>query len=92
MVLGVLEEGSDRARELGGTHTARIHARHLDAAGETPAVEVRHEPGERAQERRLARARRAEQRDNLARVQLQRDIAKREAALGVGIRQLLEPA
>ena len=40
LVLGVLEEGSDRARELGGTHTARIQAHHLDATRETPAVEV----------------------------------------------------
>ena len=42
-------------------------ARHLDPAGEASAVEVRHEPGERAQERRLAAPRRPEQCDDLAR-------------------------
>ena len=53
----------------------RVEAADLDPAGEAAAVEVRHEPGERAQERRLAAAGGAEQRDDLARVELERDVA-----------------
>ena len=58
LVLGVLEERRDRPGELGRPRAARVAAGDLDAAREAAAVEMRHEPGERAQQRRLARARR----------------------------------
>ena len=58
--------------------------------GEAAAVEVRHEPRERAQERRLAAAGRAEQRDDLAVLELERDVAHRRHAAGVGEREPLD--
>ncbi len=69
LVLGILEDGRDRSREVGRARRARVAAADLDPTREPPAVEVRHEPGERADERRLPRARRAEQRDDLARLE-----------------------
>src|SRR5579864_9346269 len=56
LVLRILKDGRDRSRELGRPRAACVAARHLDAALETAAVVPRHEPGERADERRLARA------------------------------------
>ena len=77
LVLGLLEQRRDRAGELGRARRARVAAADDDAPGETAAVEVRHEPGERAQQRRLARARGAEQRDELARLDLERHVVER---------------
>jgi len=45
-------------------------------------VEVRHEPGERAQQRRLAGPRRAEERDVLAVLDRQDHVVEDGAALG----------
>ena len=58
LVLRVLEDRRDDARQLGRPVRARVQAADLDPAGEAAAVEVRHEARERAQERRLAAARR----------------------------------
>jgi hypothetical protein len=53
-------------------------------------VEVRHEPGERAQEGRLAAARWPEQRDHLARLDLERDATQRLVLAGVAERELAD--
>ena len=73
-----------------GPCDARVQPADLDPAGEAATVEVRHEPRERAQERRLAAARGAEQRDDLARVELERDVAHRRHAARVGEREPLD--
>ena len=57
----------------------RVEAGDLDAPGEAAAVEVRHEPGERAQQRRLPAAGGAEQRDHLAGAELERDVVERRS-------------
>ena len=57
LVLGILEDRRDDPRELGGPVRPRVEAADLDPAREPAAVEVRHEPRERAQQRRLAAAR-----------------------------------
>src|SRR6266511_2179562 len=77
LVIRLLEEGHDDSRGRRGTNAGRVEARDLDGAREAPAVEVGHEPGERAQQRRLARARRSEQRDELARLDVERDAGQR---------------
>ena len=47
---GILEDGRDRAGELGRAGARRVSwPADLDPAGEAAAVEVRHEPGERAE-------------------------------------------
>ena len=53
-------------------------------------MEVRDEPGERAQERRLARAGRAEQRDVLAVGDLEGDAVERNVAVGVREAQVVD--
>ena len=63
-----------------GRVRSRVAAADLDASAETTAVEVRNEPCERPQERRLARPRRAEQRDELARLDLERNVCERRPA------------
>ena len=60
-----------------GPGGAGVEAGDDDAAGEAAAVEVRHEPGQRAQQRRLARAGRPEERHHLAGLELERDILQR---------------
>ena len=54
LVLRILEEGPDRPGKLSRPHLPRVQPRNLHPARELSAVEVRHEPGERAQQRRLA--------------------------------------
>src|SRR5919204_3666708 len=56
LVLRILKERRNRAGELGGPGAPGVEPGHLDPAGEASAVKVRHEPGERAQKRRLAGA------------------------------------
>ena len=92
LVLGILEERRDGSREVGRPRAPGVVAGDLDAAGEAAAVEVRHEPGQRAQQRRLAAAGGAEQRDHLARLEVERDAVQRRCrGLRVGERQLLDP-
>ena len=57
--------------ELGRPLEARVAAGDLHLADETPAVEVRDEAGQRAQERRLSGARGAEESDDFARLELE---------------------
>ena len=90
LVLRILEQRRHRAGELGRPRRARVPAVDGDAALEAPAVEVRHEPGERAQEARLARAGRAEQRDELARLDGERDVHERRQLARVRERDPLD--
>ena len=53
LVLRILEDRCDRSGERGGPCLTGIEPGDDDAAGEAAAVEVRHEPCERAQQRRL---------------------------------------
>jgi hypothetical protein len=79
LVLRILEERRDRARELGRSCVARVEPVHDHGPGESSPVEPGHEPGERAQQRRLAGAGGPEQRDDLSRRELQRDPVERRA-------------
>ena len=55
LVLGVLEDGRDRPGQVARPCRPRVAAPDLDPPGEPAAVEVRHQAGERAQQRRLSR-------------------------------------
>ena len=90
LILGILEDGRDRARELRRMRAARVAAGDLDAAAEVPAVEPRHEPAERADERRLARAGGAEHEHDLARVDPERDAVERRRRARIREGQLLD--
>ena len=74
-VLRVLEHGRDRARELGRAHAARVVAADLDPPTEAAAVEVRHQPRKRADERRLPGPGGAEERHDLSLAELEREVA-----------------
>ena len=50
LVLGLLEHGRHGPGEVRGPRRSRVAPADDDASGETAAVEVRHEPGERAQQ------------------------------------------
>ena len=69
---------------------ARVAAGDGDAAAEGAAVEPRHEPAERAHERRLAGARRTEHEDDLAGVDPERDVFERRQRLRIGKGQPLD--
>jgi hypothetical protein len=86
LILGILEQRGDLVREIRWAETARVASGHLDPPLEPAAVEVRNEPGQGAEERRLAGARRAEERDDLARFDPERDVAERRP-LHTGIRE-----
>ncbi len=90
LVLGILEDGRDRTRELGGPRLARVEPGDDDPPLEAAAVEVRHEPGERTQQRRLAAARRAEQRDVLALGELERHVVEHRRAARVGEAKVID--
>ena len=77
LVLGILEDRRGRPGEHSRPRPAGVHPGHEHAAGEAPAVEMRNEPGERAKERRFPGAGRAEQRDDLARLEPKRDVLER---------------
>ena len=90
LILRILEDGRDRARELRRMRVARVAAGDLDAAAEVPAVEPRHEPAERAHERRLAGAGGAEHEHDLARVDPERDAVERRCRARIGEGQPLD--
>ena len=77
LLLRVLEHRRDRSCKVGRAVASRVEAVDLDATGEAAPVEVRHEPGERAEERRLPRARRPEADDELAGLEPERDAVQR---------------
>ena len=83
---GSWKSDGDASRELGRARSPGVAAFDLDPALEAAAVEVRDETGERAQERRLSRARRAEQGDDLAGLDSKRDVRKRRAPSRPGTR------
>ena len=87
LVLGILEDRRHRPRELGGAGRAGVPAVHLDPTREPAAMEVRHEPGQRPQQRRLAAAGGPEQRHHLTLVELEREVAYRRSAAGVRERE-----
>ena len=83
--LGVLEQRPGDRGQLGRAVLARVEPAGHEPPGELAAVEVRHEPGGGAQQRRLARARAAREHDELAR--LDRSARRRPApAAPPGIR------
>ena len=86
LVLRVLEQRGHRAGKLGGPLEPGVPAGDLHLAGETPAVEMRDEAGERSQKRRLPRAGRAEKRDGLPRLELEGHVLER-GLVAVGIRE-----
>ena len=90
LVLGILEDGRDYTGELRGPRLARVEPGNDDAPVETATVEVRHEAGERAQQRRLAGAGRAEQRDVLTFGDLERDVVEHRWAARVGEAQVID--
>jgi len=73
LVLGILEDGGDDSRELRRARLARVDPAHDHAPAEDAAVEVRNEPRERPQKRRLAGARGPEQQHVLTVAELERD-------------------
>ena len=77
LLVGILEHERRRARELGRTRDARVEAAHDDASRERPAVEMRDERPERAQEGRLPRTGRAENEHDLAWLDLESDGVQR---------------
>ena len=85
--LGILEQRADLAGERRRAVLAQIHAADLGAAVEVPAVEVRHEAGRDAEQRRLARRGAAGEHDELALGDLERQLAqrgRRRPRVGVG--------
>ncbi|HEX4929526.1 MAG TPA: hypothetical protein VFV62_02365 [Gaiellaceae bacterium] len=77
LVLGILEDRGDGAGELGRPRPAGVEPGDDHAPREAPTVEMRHEPGERAEQRRLPRPGRTEQRHDLARLEREGDVAQR---------------
>jgi hypothetical protein len=77
LVLRVLEERRHGAGQLRRAGRARVGPADLDATGEAAAVEVRHEARKRAQQRRLPRARGAEQDDELTGLQSEGHVLQR---------------
>ena len=89
--LGVLQQraGDDADRRRGVL--ARVEAGDGHVAREAAAVEMRHEAGGGAQQRRLARAGEPGEHAELARRERQADVAQRRAgSAGVGVGDLLE--
>ncbi len=76
LVLDVLEDGRDDPGKLGRTRLARVDPADDHTTAEDAAVEVRHQAGEGAEQRRLARARSAEHQHVLAVLELERDVVE----------------
>src|SRR4051812_10884896 len=70
LLLRILEDACDRARELGGTRRSCVEPGDLHTSLEAAAVEMRYEPGKGTKQGRLTRARFSEQRDDLTRIEL----------------------
>ena len=90
LVLGILEDRRDGAGELGRARATGVEPGDDDPALEAAAVEVRDEPGESAEQRRLARAGRAEERHDLSRLERQRDVAHRRRSRRVREREAVD--
>ena len=90
LVLRILEEGGDGAGELGRSGPPRVAAADLDAASETAAVKVRHEAGERPDERRLPAARSSSEQNDLSWSHVERDAGERRP-VGSAVRKRQPP-
>ena len=86
LLLRILEDRRDGSGELGRPVGPSVETGDRDPAGEAPAVEVRHEARERAEQRRLPRAGRSQADDELAGRELERDAVEGGSA-GVGVRE-----
>ena len=78
--LGILKHGARDAAEPRGAMLARVEARERHVPGEAAAVKVGHEPASGPQQRRLAVAREARQKAELAGLELEVDAAERRRA------------
>jgi hypothetical protein len=87
LILWILEERCHRPGKLRRPGPPRVVSCDLDLARELAAVEVRHQAGQRAEQRRLARAGWAHQGDDLALPDLQRHVTDRRLRSGVGERE-----
>ena len=86
LILRILEYRGHHAGQFRGPRRPRVTAAHDDAALEAAAVEMRYQPGERTEQRRLARAGGSEHADDLALVELEREVT--EGRLLARIRKL----
>ncbi len=86
LVLGVLEDRRDGSGQCGRVRAPRVEPGDHDPPGEAAAVEVRHEPGERAHERRLPGPGAPDEEDDLARLELEVDAVERRP-LGARVRE-----
>ena len=75
LLFGILEDARDGPRELRRSHRSRVATGDLDPSFVASAVEMGHEAGERAQQGRLARPGRTEERDDLPCADLERNLA-----------------
>jgi hypothetical protein len=89
LILRILEDARDGSGKLCRPGAPRVHSGDLDAPGENAPVEVRDEPGERAQKRRLPSTRGAEEANDLAGSEVERHrVERRPVGAGVAVRQL----
>ena len=84
--LGILRDEADDVGELAWVVRARRPAEDLDVAAEAPAARVRDEPVRGAQQRALARPRRADDEQELARRDLEVDVEQRRTPARPGTR------
>ncbi len=91
LVLGILKDARNAPGEVARPRAAGVAAVHLDPPREPAAVKVRHETGERTQQRGLSRAGRAQEADELAGPELERDVRQgRRPGVRVAVRQVLD--
>src|SRR5690606_37800554 len=77
LMFGLLGDETDYRAQIGGTMLANVQATHHRLPCRVAAVEVRDEPARRAQERGFPRARAPGEHDELARPDLEVDVAER---------------
>ena len=75
--LGILKHAAHDRRQLGRLSHPGVISPHDDATGEPPAMKMRYQPGQRAQQRGFAAARGALDHHDLAGRDLQADIVER---------------
>ena len=90
--LGILEQRAGDRGDRRRVVRARVQPADLEPAGELAAMEVRDEPAGGAQQRRLARAARSGQDDELAGGDVEVDVAqRRRARVRVAVADAVEP-
>ena len=85
LALGFLEDRAAHRGQLARPVLAHVEPGHLELPARLAAVEVRHEPAERPQQRRLAGARHPGQHGEGPRLELERDVAERGTAVALGV-------